>query len=256
MNKQFMYVNGTIVISDENGMKPAIPYVDNIEDVLILENEIEFLEHCLRLDERALETKISDREYRNKDSLKISLVGSALAVGATFGLSQILGLSHENITNTIMGPMSEYLAFSIPMSVGCVGFVQMISLLGLSYRPSKKDIKGIEEKINFEKEMLAVFKDELTYLQENPTYDRRDTVEEMKSYEVHYKYSLDYLKEALKLRYSFGYNPDKFIKLYEDGQLPFVLTEEGFSDDVVMEFISFIEKRIKEQEKEVKSVKK
>ena len=147
MNKQFMYVNGTIVISDENGMKPAIPYVDNIEDVLILENEIEFLEHCLKLDERALETKIGDREYRNKDSLKISLVGSALAVGATFGLSQILGLSHENITNTIMGPMSEYLAFSIPMSVGCVGFVQMISLLGLSYRPSKKDIKGIEEKI-------------------------------------------------------------------------------------------------------------
>ena len=58
------------------------------------------------------------------------------------------------MTNTIMGPMSEYLAYSIPMSVGCVGFVQMLSLLGLSYRPSKKDIRGIEERIKYEKDMI------------------------------------------------------------------------------------------------------
>ena len=252
MNKQFMYVNGTIVISDENGMKPAIPYVDNIEDILILENEIEFLKHCLKLDERALETKIGDREYRNKDSLKISLVGSAIAVGATFGLSQILGFSHENITNTIMGPMSEYLAFSIPMSVGCVGFVQMISLLGLSYRPSKKDIKGIEEKIKYEKEMIELFKQELNYLLENPTYDRKDIVEDMKSYEVHYKYSIEYLKEVLKLRYAFGYNSDRFIKLYEEGKLAVTLTHEGFSDDVVMDFMDYVAKHMVEKTKSVK----
>lgn len=256
MNKQFMYINGTIVVSDENGMKPAIPYVDNIEDILILENEIEFLEHCLKLDERALETKNDDRKYRNKDSLKLSLVGSAIAVGTTFGISHILGISHEEITNTVMGPMSEYLAFSIPMSVGCVGFVQVLSLLGLSYRPSKKDIKGIEEKIKFEKEMLAIFKDELTYLQENPTYDRKDTVEDMKSYEVHYKYSLEYIKEALRLRYAFGYNPDKFIKLYQAGELAPALDVEGFSDDVIMEFTGFVERYLEEQAKEVKKGKK
>ena len=52
-----MYINGTIVISDENGMKPAIPYVDNIEDVLVLENEIEFLEKCLKEDQEKLESK-------------------------------------------------------------------------------------------------------------------------------------------------------------------------------------------------------
>ncbi len=40
MNKQFMYINGTIVVSDENVMKPAIPYVDNIEDKLCRRNDI------------------------------------------------------------------------------------------------------------------------------------------------------------------------------------------------------------------------
>ena len=71
MNKQFMYLNGNIIVSDEKGMKPAIPYRDNIEDILILENEIEFLEKRLKEDSEKLETKKSDREFRNKDSKKI-----------------------------------------------------------------------------------------------------------------------------------------------------------------------------------------
>lgn len=255
MNKQFMYVNGTIVVSDENGMKPAISYVDNIEDILILENEIEFLERELKDDQEKLESKNNDRDFRNKDSKKISIVGSIIGVGAAFGVGQLAGLSHEEMTNTIMGPMSEYLAYSIPMSVGCVGFVQMISLLGLSYRPSKKDIKGIEEKIKYEKDMIDMFKDELEYLVEHPTYNRQNQVEEMVSYDVHYKYSLDYLREALKLRYAFGYNPDRMIKLYERGELPSVLLKEGFSDDVIMEFTGFIEREI-EESKETKLGKK
>ena len=249
MNKQFMYINGTIVISDENGMKPAIPYVDNIEDVLVLENEIEFLEKCLKEDQEKLESKNNDRAYRTKDSKQISIVGSIIGVGAAFGVGQLVGLSHEEMTNTIMGPMSEYLAYSIPMSVGCVGFVQMLSLLGLSYRPSKKDIRGIEERIKYEKDMIELFKDELEYLNSNATSNRKNQVEDMVSYEVHYKSTLDYLNQSLKLRYAYGYNPDKMIKLCEEGTLFATLIEEGFSDDVVMDFTGFIERKIEENKK-------
>lgn len=249
MNKQFMYINGTIVISDENGMKPAIPYVDNIEDVLVLENEIEFLEKCLKDDQEKLESKKNDRAYRTKDSKQISIVGSIIGVGTVFGFGQLFGFSHEEMTNTIMGPMSEYLAYSIPMSVGCVGFVQMLSLLGLSYRPSKKDIRGIEERIKYEKDMIDLFKDELEYLNSNATSNRKDQVEDMVSYEVHYKSSLDYLNQSLKLRYAYGYNPDKMIKLCEEGTLFAALIEEGFSDDVVMDFTGFIERKIEDSKK-------
>ena len=45
-----MYVKDSIIVSDENGMKPAIPYVDNIEDMLIIENEIECLKRILEKD--------------------------------------------------------------------------------------------------------------------------------------------------------------------------------------------------------------
>ncbi len=251
-----MYVNGTIVVSDENGMKAAIPYVDNVEDMLILENEILFLEESLKKDEKSLKEKSEERVYRNKVSKHISIIGSLIAVGATFGVAQLAGFSHEEITNTVMGPMSEYLAFSIPMSVGCVGAAQMFSLLSLSYRPSKKDIKGIEEKIKYEKEMIRIFKDELEYLGENPTYNRQLQVVETVSYDVHYKSSLMYLNEALKLRYAYGYNPNSFIKLFNDGQLPYSLSEQGFSDDVIMDFLSFMEEKIKDNIKDSKLSKK
>jgi hypothetical protein len=256
MNKQFMYVNGNIVVSDEVGMKPAISYRDNIEDILILENEIEFLEKSLKSDNEKLESKKEDRSFRNKDSIKISIIGSAAAVGVAFGMSHIAGISHEEITNTIMGPMSEYLAFSIPMSVGLVGFVQGLSLLGLSYRPSKKEINGLEEAIKYEKQMIEMFKEELQYLEDRPTFDKKDKVEEMVSYNVHYKSSLEYLSQAIRLRYVFGYNRKRMINLHRDGKLFDELTENGFSDDVIMDFAGFIENYLDGQDVEVQLGKK
>ena len=256
MNKQFMYVNGTIIVSDNRGMKPAISYVDNIEDILILENEIEFLELELDEDRKKLESKKKERDYRNRDSKKISIVGSIMAVGISFGMGQLAGLSHEEMTNTIMGSMSEYMAYAIPMSVGCIGFVQALSLLGLSYRPSKKDINGLEQKIIFEKEMIKVFRNELECLKSNPTYNRKDMVEQMVSYDVHDKYSLDYLREALKLRYTYGYEPDKIMKLFEQEELYNELIEKGFSDDVIMDFLEFVKSKMIEKVQETKFCKK
>ena len=67
MNKRFMYVGDSIVVSDENGMKAPIPYVDNIEDVLILENEIEYLKKCLEEDSSKIEHKSKERIMRSKE---------------------------------------------------------------------------------------------------------------------------------------------------------------------------------------------
>ena len=39
MKKQFMIVNGKIIVSTEKGMNEPIPYVDNIEDILLFEND-------------------------------------------------------------------------------------------------------------------------------------------------------------------------------------------------------------------------
>ena len=247
MNKQFMYINGTIVVSDENGLKLAIPYVDNIKDMLLLQNEIEFLETQLEADKKALKNKKEEIAYRNKDSKRISTWGSLLAVGTTFGISAFMGLSHEEMTNTILGPMSEYFAFSIPMSVGCVGFVQMVSLLGLRYRPSKKSVTGLEEKISCAEEMLKTLKSDLTYLENNATSDRYADVEEMISYDVNSTSSIELLKEILKLCYSFGCDSEYFFKLFKKGILEEKLISEGFSVIAIRDFSEFVAEKMEEK---------
>ena len=249
MNKQFMYVNDTIIVSNEDGIKSVIPYVDNIEDILILENEIEYLKKCLKKDEKALKDATNDVAIKNRDSKCISIFGPIIAIGATLGAAQIFGLSHEEVKNTIFGPMSEYLAFSIPMSCGLVIGTQVFSLYGLSTRPSKSSIAGLEERIKFEKGMISVFNDELNLLKKNTTTERMGVDREKVRYDVHYKFVLDYLKEALDLRYAFGCNPERFVELFNVGFLEEQLTDDGFSDDVIMDFYEYVKAYLIEQKK-------
>lgn len=256
MNKRFMYVGDSIVVSDENGMKAPIPYVDNIEDVLILENEIEYLKKCLEEDSSKIEHKSKERLMRSKECKKISLVGSVLAVGVGFGVSEITGYSHMEVVNNAFGQMSEYLSMSIALSTSGIVFSNVISLLGLSFMPSKKEINGYKEKVEYEKEMIDVLGKELEYLKEHLTVKNKDKVTKMLPYTVHYQGSIEYLMSALKLRYAYGYNYKSIMELYENGELADALIKEGFADDVIMDFITFIERRKEIEKQEVELLKK
>lgn len=254
MNKQFMIVNGQVIVATENGFREPIPYTDNIEDILLFENEIEYLRRCLATDEKKYDEKNNERIYRNKDSKKISIVGSIIGIGAVFGVSQLVGLSHEEIVDTVMGPMSEYLAFSIPMSVGCIGFVQMISLLGLSYRPSKKILSCYDERIEFEKEMIELLNDELERLKQNVTSKNILQYKEMVSYPVRDEGSLKYLQDSISLRDMYGYDPVKIMSLYYRDELSFVLKNKGYDDNSIMDFLSYLDSEVRQ--KDIEELKK
>ena len=44
MNKEYTYINGKVIISDENGNKTQSEYYDNLDEVLVKENIIETME--------------------------------------------------------------------------------------------------------------------------------------------------------------------------------------------------------------------
>lgn len=252
MNKAFMYLNGMIIVSTEEGMKPAIPYVDHVEDILILENEIEYLEKTLAEDEKKLDDALEEKASRRKLSKHISLVGSALGVAASFGGAQLFGLSHTEMVSTIMGEMSEFLAFAIPMSVGEVVFVQGISFFNLKVGPSPSLIRCYQERIAYEKEMLDILRKEQTYLTENVTLKNDGQVEEMVSYPVRSAGSIQFLKEAITLREYYGYDSEKCMKAYREGGLEEQLTSRGFGDIAIMDFIGFLNKKIETPSKLIK----
>ena len=45
MNKECIYINGNVLVEDENGRKKEMEYSDNIEEVLLQENLIEAMEN-------------------------------------------------------------------------------------------------------------------------------------------------------------------------------------------------------------------
>ena len=47
MNKEYVYVDGKVVIEDEKGNKKIDNYTDNLDEVLIQENLIESLEQII-----------------------------------------------------------------------------------------------------------------------------------------------------------------------------------------------------------------
>ena len=45
MNKEYMYIDGKVVISDENGKQTLTEYSDNLDAILAQENVIETMEN-------------------------------------------------------------------------------------------------------------------------------------------------------------------------------------------------------------------
>ena len=80
-------------------------------------------------------------------------------------------------------------------------------------------------------------------------------MQEMVSYDVHSKPYIDYLKESLKLRYSFGSDSNMMFYLYESGSLISTLESKGFSRDVIEEFHTFVGQRLESMNNKEEKVK-
>ncbi len=238
MNKCYTYDNGKINICTDNTLLPAIPFVDNIGDILEYENEIEYLTGVLVRDEKALKEKINSRSYRTKDaitvlkSMGVISIGSAATIYLLGYLPFMLFEDTKVIANVCIGTGA---------ALGSI-----LSIYSLISRPSNQDVNGYEEKVLYERETLEFLKNELEVLTSNPTTKRLGLMDDTKVYQVNSDSSIKYYNDAIRLRYEFGYNPDKFITWLDDGSLAQRLHDEGIEDENIMEFMSFVQLR-KEQ---------
>lgn len=56
MNKSYIYLDGKVIIEDENNNKTLTEYYDNLDEVLIQENLIETMEKRIKELEQEMET--------------------------------------------------------------------------------------------------------------------------------------------------------------------------------------------------------
>lgn len=210
MNKECIYVDGKVVVIDENGNKRITENSDKINEILVQENVIETMEKRIKELEKELGETEEDRHYI--PDLTIGLILSFVVANT------ILGRISPVITNTIFGPMNHtFMTSSLIVAL----ILPLASLMDWSYykqyKNSKKERQGNISEYEYLKKQLVIEKDKLEELKNEQTITSE--TQEFKVEKVDDLERLKVLRSWFNLYNDLGYNLETFYKYYEQGKL-------------------------------------
>lgn len=218
MNKEYTYVEGKVVVEDENGKKTLEDYYDNIDKVLIQENLIEFIE--LKIQELERQSK-SYEKNNSKHYIPIIFPGTVLAttVGAPLLVNWLSeGVAFTTIMDTRLGPMSCAAAFSLPAAVLMIPMAALMELSEYySYKRSHKKEIGVKSELEF----LEQFLDKQKEVLEELKHDRKREQEkkEFRTVPVDYSKEKQSLLNLMNIYFDLGYNIEDYYKYFLNGKL-------------------------------------
>jgi len=186
-------------------------YNDNINEILSIENIIEYLEN-------------EAKEYKKQISLKNHIMNSGFedflfAIFCAFSVVSGVVCSASVISGII---------------IGIVGFIICVPSYIYSYIQSIKDEKEIISKESLLKEideLISKYNKKLTKLKENKNKVHCE-VDKNKSFKIIYLEQLKRLKEKLNIYYNVSYNYKKMIKSYKKGKLDDKLRDHYSQEDI------------------------
>lgn len=213
MNKEYVYIDGKVIIEDENGNKKVQQYSDKTEEILVQENLIETIEERIKkLGERIKKNNISNKPY-----IPVILPTVIFALIIVMPIVNLLGVNTD-IINTIFGSMNE-----LSLIWGVVSFLilPLSILMELQlYRDNKHlinrkrgDIVEYEYLIN----QLSKEKEKLEKLNISQTITSKNV-----DYKVEKVNDLNKLRELqnwLILYNDLGYEIEKYYTYYQQGKL-------------------------------------
>ncbi len=218
MNKEYTYIDGKVIISDENGKQKPGEYYDNLDDVLVQENLIETMED--RIAKLEKESKLY-KKYNRKHYIPYLIPITALmtTIGAPMVLYFITGINpFTRSVDSIFGVSNLGVLLS---SVLSTVFLPGSALTEFgNYRKHKDSLKkekGVNSELEFLQKQLIEEKQVLEDLKKDKTRDEEDKA--FRVVEVDDKQQLRELKGYLSLYYDLGYNVEKYYKYYEQGKL-------------------------------------
>lgn len=217
MNKEYTYIDGKVIIKDENGEQKPGEYYDNLDKVLVQENVIETMEDRIKV----LETESEKYKKENKKRF-IPIIFPLFAIAPAL-MPVLLFLFGDfgifvTTVETVFGVMNKALFYTIlfsflylPLSV--VALIQEYS----EHKVSRKKAKGVTSELEFLRKQLVDEKQILDELKNDKTKNNEN--EEFRVVEVNDIDKLRMLKQFLELSYNLGYNEDKYFRYYQNGEL-------------------------------------
>ncbi len=217
MNKGYIYIDGKVIITDENGNHTQSEYYDNLDKVLVQENVVEEMEN--RIQELTKESeKYPETKKRFVPVFLYTALGSILVIPPLL----LWGLTGTNPymcnMDTALGSINQVLF----LTVGCGAFALPIaSLMTLgdytNFKEREKKGKGINSELSFLKKQIKIEKEALANLQKEKSRDQEET--EFRTTKVDDSKQLEALRTNLELYYDLGSNEEKYYRYYQQGKL-------------------------------------
>lgn len=259
MNKEYTYLDGKVIVEDENGKKRVTEYSDKLDEILVQENLIEVMEN--RLSE--VDKKIQDDDSRLKKDKKGIFSPLIQSIIMTAFIPLFLKLLIGDIASMPLGlPGSAFEAIfgnvSISAFITVVSGVLSTLLCGMftlsnysNYKELKRKLKGLGSEKKELEENLVIERQKLNELQESK--QNKVETEQFIVKKVDDKAILEGLKAYFRLYYDCGYNEDVYARYYMNGTLHKKLgryyTETGIEEiESYLEENTNIKKRMLEKQ--------
>lgn len=218
MNKEYTYIDGKVIVEDENGNKKVREYNNKLDKILVQENIIETMEdQILILEEESKFHKKNNPKRYIPIMFPLGILTVAIVPSLLVNLADNANV-YATIVNTVLGPMSKATAFTLSMSVASIPVVSFFEWLFYDqYKSSKKREKGVNSELEFLKKQIIIEKEKLASLQKEKTNE--ESKKEFRVVKVNDLQTLQDLRYHLNLYYDLGYNREKYYKYYLHGKL-------------------------------------
>lgn len=222
MNKDYIYIDGSIEVTNEFGDKRKIEYSDNLEEILVKENLIEKME---------LELKNITYEKKHNKNISFKLLTKSLCTLLNIPLILIILPLIFGVINLNMIPLS--VSLSVILIPAYLGF-----FLIYEYNKINKTNKGYENQISFLEEQIRLEYEKLNGLKKSKTSKQVDEIPVSKR--VNDIKELKRLKELLIVYYNCGYYDYRYRKYLKQGKLRKRLSKV-YSDEQIDLTLNYLE---------------
>ncbi len=218
MNKDYVYIDGKAIISDENGHKEPIEYYDNLDKVLVQENLIESMQNAINelKKKSALYNKMNKGHYIPIAILTLLIFLTIICPAFLSYASD--GKAFNTLIETNVGTFN--VGALIIAVIGCIStpiFTLLESYLYKQYKDAKKTEKGINSELEFLEKQLEKETEKLESLKQEKTKNNEDN--SFRTVKVDDLQQLKMLRNYLQLYFDLGYNGEKYYQYYEQGKL-------------------------------------
>lgn len=216
MNKGYTYIDGKVIISDENGNHTQSEYYDNLDKVLVQENIIEEMENKIK----KIEREIDDYPEAKKKYIPkyfYAVLGCVLTM-TPFLMWLLTGSNPSLGIDKAFGSVDDALFFTLLIEGTGLELGAIVTYADYSnFKKKAKRGNGLNTELEFLKSQIEKEKETLASLKKEKTRDNENT--KFRSTQVDDKQQLEALDSYSTLYYVLGYDEKEFGRLYQQGKL-------------------------------------